>query len=182
MRFRAAPAARHVMQLHVQPIEPSRPDPPSAEDLEILLAQARLLKRAAEAGQATPLLRGRHIGLLCESGQAVDALRFRRAAEDLGAHVAHVRPNLSEQGEARTLLETARLLGRLYDAVECQGLPSGLVRRLGGVAGVPVYDGVACANHPTAKLAGLIGDAKPDEDNRHWVVQAVLVGSIGRGQ
>jgi ornithine carbamoyltransferase len=145
----------------------------------LMLAQARSLQRDALAGGTPPLLRGRKLGLLCEADDAEDARLFRRAATELGAHVAHVRPVLSEGSPAQEVRHTARLLGRLYDAIECQGMGAALVRRLAAEAGVPVYDGLACATHPTARLADhLEGDASPT-DKRRFVLQAALLDTLG---
>jgi ornithine carbamoyltransferase len=171
------------MQSLLQPIDHSRLDDPSAEDLSAVLANARVLERALDGGWGMQVLYGKHFGLFCESDQTDEACRFRRAAESLGARVAHVRPSLTEESESHALSGTARVLGRLYDAVECQGIPPRLVRRLGGDAGVPFFDGIARADHPTASLAGLLCDGPlAEEDHRVRVVQAVLVGSMGTRQ
>ncbi len=61
-----------------------------------MLANARTLRIAAQAGKIPPLLRGRKLGLLCEAAAAdADtgaAALFRRAAVELGAHVAQAPP------------------------------------------------------------------------------------------
>ena len=76
------------------------------------------------------------------------------------------------------MLQTARMLGRLYDAVECQGMAADLVHRLGADAGVPVYDAIASQRHPTAKLDGLLGGDSPALDKRRFVLQAVLLSTV----
>ena len=125
-----------------------------------------------------PLLRGKNLGLLCEADDDGDAALFRRAAVELGAHVAHIRPSLSELSTPQEVQHTARMLGRLYDAVECQGMAPALVQQVGNDAGVPVYDGIASQDHPTARLAALLdGDAAP-ADNRRFVLQAVLLSTL----
>ncbi|HWK84950.1 MAG TPA: ornithine carbamoyltransferase [Caldimonas sp.] len=166
------------MQTLLQPVRNPRLDRLSPSDSDVVLANARLLGQAAATRQTASLLRGKNLGLLCESVDAGDALRFCRAAKDLGAHVAHIRPSLSELSEPRIIRRTARMLGRLYDAVECQGLPAEFVRQVADEAGVPVYDGVATADHPTAALAELLGNGRSPDDNRHLVLQAALVSSI----
>ena len=150
----------------------------SPRDVTAVLASARTLQRAAGAGKVQPLLRGKNLGLLCDANEDGDAALFRRAAVELGAHVAHIRPSLSELSTPQEVQHTARLLGRLYDAVECQGMAPALVQQVGSDAGVPVYDGIASRNHPTAHLAELLdGDASP-ADNRRFVLQAVLLNTI----
>jgi len=154
-------------------------EPLLPHDMLALLARARALKRAALAGRTPLLLRGRIFGLVCERSDAPDAQRFCRAVHELGARVSEVRPVLDERSSAHDVRQTAQLLGRLYDAVEFQGSPPGLVRRVADEAGVPVYDGVASARHPTAGLADMLGsDGESPDDNRRYVLQAVLVDAV----
>ena len=153
-------------------------DPMSPGDLTAVLAGARALRLADESGNTQPLLRGKKLGLLCEADDEGDALLFRSAGLELGAHVAHIRPSLSVQSTPQEVQHTARMLGRLYDAVECQGMAPSLVRQMGVDAGVPVYDGVASQGHPTAKLAELLGGETSAVDKRRFVLQAVLLHTI----
>ncbi len=140
-----------------------------------LLATAHALQAASQIGGADALLRGKRFGLLCESADVGDAALFRRAAVELGAQVAHIRSPMSELSTSEDIKRTARMLGRLYDAVECQGMAPALVQQLGAHAGVPVYNGVASEDHPTAKLADLLGVASSAVDRRRFALQAVLL-------
>ena len=150
----------------------------SPHEVTALLANARSLQRAAKAGETQPVLRGKNLGLLCEADNDGGAALFRRAAVELGAHVAHIRPSLSELSTPLEVQHTARMLGRLYDAVECQGMAPALVQQVGNDAGVPVYDGIASRGHPTANLADLLGGDTSPADNRRFVLQAVLLSTI----
>lgn len=143
-----------------------------------LLCRARLLQRAALAGNTPRLLRGKNLGLLCETQPDEAQAFFRSAAEELGARVAVMRSGLSLAGEAQELQNTARMLGRLYDAVECQGMPPELVERIAQHAGIPVFDGAATKDHPADRLAELLGDKTPLADNRRFVLQALLLEAI----
>ncbi len=153
-------------------------DPIAPRDVAFVLDNARALQIAAQAGGAQALLRGRKFGLMCEVDSASDAALFRRAAVELGAHVAHIRPSLTELSTPLEVQHTARMLGRLYDAVECQGMAADLVHQLGIDAGVPVYDAVASQRHPTAKLDGMLGSDSPAPDKRRFVLQAVLLSTV----
>jgi ornithine carbamoyltransferase len=149
-------------------------------DVAALLAAARALQQAAQQGAVQPLLRGKKFGLLCEADATGndDAALFCRAAAELGAHVAHIRPSLWQHSAEQELHDGARLLARLYDAVECQGMPAAAVQGLRVHADVPVYDGLASPRHPTAQLAELLDDVTSSIDRRRFVVQAVLLSSL----
>jgi ornithine carbamoyltransferase len=150
----------------------------SSGDCAALLDNARLLQRASEPCQTKALLRGKKLALLCESEEDAEALLFRNAASELGAHVSHVRPRLSHLSAPGELQHTARMLGRLYDAIECQGLSRSLVEVVDREAGVPVYDGLASPQHPTASLATMLGDDEPAGRLRELVLQTVLVSTL----
>lgn len=159
-------------------------DPIAPGDASVVLEHARALQLAARSGGLPATLRGRNFGLMCEADSprndsaANEAALFRRAAVELGAHVAYVRPSLSAASTPLDIQHTARLLGRLYDAVECQGMPARLVQQMGIDAGVPVYDGIACDSHPTAKLVVHLGGDSSPLDKRRFVLQAVLLSTV----
>lgn len=154
------------------------PDSITPRDLSVLLDNARALLLSAAAGERRTLLRGRNLGLLCESEAEGDAALLRQAALELGAQVAHIRPSLMALGTPQEIQRTARMLGRLYDAMACEGLPPALVQQLRVEAGVPVYDGLASAGHATAKLADLLDGEASAADKRRAILQAVLLGSV----
>ena len=162
-----------------QPPRDPRPESLRPADAKALLDSARQLERAAQTTlPGNNPLRGKNLALLCDSESSDEAVLFRRAAEDLGARVAHIDPDWSTPNSSPDLQNTARTLGRLYDAVECQGLPADIVRQLGDAAGVPVYDGIAMPGHPTASLADALGPAGSQAARRQRILQAVLVTTL----
>jgi ornithine carbamoyltransferase len=171
------PAARSnaMTTSHRRLVHESTP-PPVANTL---IERARALKLAAESGSIEPRLKGKNLGLLCESLDDTDAALFRSAASELGAHVAHIRPSLTTASASQVVTDTAEVLGLLYDAVECQGMAPTLVRGIGEAAGVPVYDGIAAPSHPTAHLAEQLDGGSSRSENRRYVLQAVLLDAIG---
>jgi ornithine carbamoyltransferase len=155
---------------------PPSPPPAGAGDAAVL-ASARLLQRADPGSDTESLLRGKNLGLVCDSETGADAILFREAAAALGASVSHIRPELAPPGGAtgNGPLRAARVLGRLYDGIECQGLVPALVRQLARAAGVPVFDGLATAAHPSARLAQELPGDDPLETKRRLIVQAMLL-------
>lgn len=152
---------------------------PLATNAQALLVQARSLQAGAQDGKPLPaLLAGKRLGLMSHETTGVAAQLFCRAAAELGAHVSLIQPRLDEGSSIQQVEDMARLLGQLYDAVECQGMAEVLVRRLGRAATIPVYAGLAGEEHPSATLIDqLQGDATP-ADKRRWLLQAALLTSI----
>lgn len=149
----------------------------SPGEVDAVLACARALRNAAASGDLWQPLRGRNIGLLCESHDHPDAALFERAAAGLGAKVTRILLSASGLLAANDMVRTARVLGRLYNAIECQGVAPELVARIREFAGVPVFDGMALAGRPCEALAALLAEGRPQADNRLYVIQALLIGS-----
>ena len=150
----------------------------SQSEVEVVLGTARALKSAAESGAPRRLLRGKHLGLLSETQDSAEAAMFRSAAHELGARVALIRPNLSGPATFQEVRETAHLLGRLYDAVECQGVPHELVEALGREAGVPVYDGLTDRARPGQRIIGLLDDLGGSTASWRYLLQALLLNAL----
>lgn len=125
-------------------------------------------------------LRGRRFGLMYRADDAHrdDLVLLERAAAQLGAKVAHIRPWLTEDSAALDVALTAKLLGRLYDAVVCQGMAPALVARLRSGAGIPVFDGIESRSHPIAALAECLDPAASAGARRQQVLQALLMKTV----
>ncbi|MEP7281915.1 MAG: ornithine carbamoyltransferase [Rubrivivax sp.] len=150
----------------------------SAARLAAVTQRARELADAARHGSVRPSLRGKNIAVVAGIDHAADARLFVAAAKALGATVAYVRPRLLLGSSESELADTARLLGRLYDALAFQGIPQELVATLSRQAGVPVFDGIASARHPTAKLAEALEGVASADDRRCFVLQALLLDAL----
>lgn len=125
----------------------------SRADVLALLDVARALRLASGTGNMQRPLRGKNLALLGDKATDGKLSELKRAAIELGARVAQVRPDeWPRDGPSHA----ARLLGRLYDAIDCEGLDPGTVEQIARDAGVPVFDGLADDAHPTRVLATLL--------------------------
>jgi ornithine carbamoyltransferase len=155
--------------------------PLAAADERMLVNTARGLKRAAADGTASTPLRGKNIALLCADADCACAREFDAAARSLGARVSRIDPEPDWlRGDVSPSPDTARLLGRLYDAIGCEEMPAGFAQRLQHQVGVPVYDGLARGDHAIARLVPQVAEpgAAPDPLDRHYLMQAVLVETM----
>jgi ornithine carbamoyltransferase len=78
------------------------------------------------------------------------------AARDQGAHVTYLDPVSSQMGHKESVKDTARVLGRMYDAIEYRGYGQQVVEDLAAYSGVPVWNGLTNEFHPTQVLADLM--------------------------
>lgn len=128
----------------------------SPSELRSLLRLGASLKVAKTAGIERPLLKGRNIALIFEKDSTRTRSAFEVAAFDQGAHVTYLGPSGSHIGTKETMKDTARVLGRFYDAIEYRGFGQAEAEVLAQHAGVPVYNGLTDEFHPTQILADLM--------------------------
>jgi len=166
----------------------------SARDVHFLLEMAHELKRAKSAGTEQPQLRGKNIALLFEKASMRTRCAFEVAAYDQGANVSFIGPGDSQLGDKESIKDTARVLGRLYDAIEYRGVEQAIVRELAEHAGVPVYNGLTNQFHPTQILADYMTmqEQRPGQplsqmrlaylgDARHNIGDSLLQGAAMMG-
>ena len=137
-------------------------------DARALLTTARALAHSGAArGRDSGPLKGKNLAVLC-SGAGSGVLEVPATA--LGARVSHLKmdPALLEGDDS-----TARMIARLYDAVECDALNPEAASRLQQEIGIPVYAGLSRPDHP---LGLVLRDAK--DLDRAYLLQALLVHTI----
>jgi ornithine carbamoyltransferase len=122
-------------------------------EIQYLLDLAKDLKAAKRGGFEEPQLHGKNIALIFEKDSTRTRSGFEVAAHDQGAHVTYMGPSGSHIGQSETVKDTARVLGRMFDAIEFRGFAQSDVVTLGKYAGVPVYNGLTEDSHPTQILA-----------------------------
>lgn len=128
----------------------------SGEELRFLLRLGASLKEAQAAGTEQPLLTGKSIALIFEKDSTRTRSAFEVAAFDQGAHVTYLGPSGSHIGTKETMKDTARVLGRFYDAIEYRGFGQADAEVLAAFSGVPVYNGLTDEFHPTQVIADLM--------------------------
>ncbi len=125
-------------------------------EITFLLELAADLKKAKYAGTEQQMLRGKNIALIFEKSSTRTRCAFEVAAYDQGAHVTYLGPSGSQIGQKESMKDTARVLGRMYDAIEYRGYGQKIVGELAAYAGVPVWNGLTNEFHPTQILADFL--------------------------
>lgn len=164
----------------------------TAQEFLGLLDLAAELKAAKKAGTETRHLQGRNIALIFEKPSTRTRCSFEVAAADQGASTTYIDPSGSHIGKKESAKDTARVLGRMFDAIEFRGDSQSTVETLAAYAGVPVYNGLTDDWHPTQMLADVLtmtehsakpvtgisfaylGDARFNMGNSYLVTAALL--------
>lgn len=126
------------------------------EEFLYLVDLADQLRRAKQLGLREHRLTGRNIALIFEKASTRTRSAFEVAAHDEGAHVTYIGPGESQLGYKESVKDTARVLGRMFDGIEYRGFSQESIEILGANAGVPVWNGLTDAWHPTQMLADVL--------------------------
>lgn len=165
----------------------------SPKEVEFLLDLSSELKKAKYAGTEQQKLKGKNIVLLFEKDSTRTRCSFEVAALDQGAHVTYLGPSGSQMGKKESIADTARVLGRMYDGIEYRGFSQKTVEDLAKYSGVPVWNGLTDADHPTQVLADFLTAKehlnKPynkmvfvySGDGRNNVANALMIGAAKVG-
>ncbi len=146
----------------------------SKRELMFLLDLSRDLKRAKYSGTETQHLKGKNIALIFEKTSTRTRCAFEVASYDQGANVTYIDPNSSQIGHKETMKDTARVLGRMYDAIEYRGFKQEIVEDLAKYAGVPVFNGLTDEYHPTQMLADVLTMREHSDKPLHDISYAYL--------
>ncbi|MEO8154236.1 MAG: hypothetical protein ABI605_14295 [Rhizobacter sp.] len=134
---------------------PTHPSPWSFEALpddeqRLVLATVERLKRAETSSPRSAPLKGRTLAVLCDAATCPQLQGLQEAAAELGAQVAHIRPQAEQLMRSDKIEAMAALLGRLYDGIACHDLPPRLVERLERSTGKPVFASAGATAHVSA--------------------------------
>lgn len=126
------------------------------EEFLYLVDLAGRLREEKRLGQRPCRLSGRNIVLVFEKSSTRTRSAFEVAAHDEGAQVTYLGPGDGHLGRKESVKDTARVLGRMFDGIEYRGSSHEAVELLGAHAGVPVWNGLTDAAHPTQSLADVM--------------------------
>jgi ornithine carbamoyltransferase len=128
----------------------------STAEIRAVLDIARRVKQERHAGKVRSRFRGRTLALLFEKRSTRTRCAFETAFGEEGGHPVFLSTQDIHLGTKEALEDTARVLGRMFDAVEFRGFRQDTVETLAKWSGVPVYNGLTDEWHPTQVLADLL--------------------------
>jgi ornithine carbamoyltransferase len=130
-------------------------DVTNAEMLE-LIDLAIALKARRRQGVRGQLLFRRHIALVFEKSSTRTRTAASVAVLDEGGTAEYLSRNDIHLGAKESVADTARVLGRVFDGILFRGYEQKTVEGLARLSGVPVWNGLTDAFHPTQVLADLM--------------------------
>lgn len=135
-------------------------------EIYYLLELAANLKVAKQKGIEKQPLKGYSVALLYQKDSTRTRSAFEVAAYDLGMHSTYFGPTGSQIGVKESIIDTAKVLGRIYNGIQFRGYKQIDIEHLAQNAGVPVWNGLTDLYHPTQMLADVmtIQECKKNKD------------------
>ena len=162
------------------------------QEVRHVLDLSRQVKKERKSGKLLQRFQGRTIALLFEKRSTRTRCAFETAFGEEGGHPVFLSTADIHLGTKEAIEDTARVLGRMFDAIQFRGFSQATVETLAKWSGVPVYNGLTDDWHPTQVLADLMtmeevfGSLKGRKlvfvgDGRNNVAHTLLVGCAQMG-
>ncbi len=157
------------------------------EEINYLLELSLQVKRERRAGNISQRFKGKTLALLFEKRSTRTRCAFETAFAEEGGHPVFLSSSDIQLGVKESIEDTARVLGRMFDAIQFRGYKQDNVEKLARYSGVPVYNGLTDMYHPTQILADLMtvrevfGSFKGKKlvfvgDGRNNVARSLMIG------
>jgi ornithine carbamoyltransferase len=158
----------------------------SADEIRLLLDLSKKVKAEKHRGEIHLRFTGKSLALLFEKRSTRTRCAFETAFGEEGGHPVFLSTQDIHLGVKESLEDTARVLGRMFTAIQFRGFKQSTAEILAKYSGVPVYNGLTDSYHPTQALADIqtleenFGDCRGKTlcfvgDGRNNVVRSLLV-------
>jgi ornithine carbamoyltransferase len=127
-----------------------------SEEIRFLLDLAKHVKRECKKGFLRQRFAGKTLAMLYEKRSTRTRCAFETAFGEEGGHPVFLSTEDIQLGGKETLEDTAKVLGRMFSAIQFRGFKQSTVETLSRYSGVPVYNGLTDQFHPTQALADMM--------------------------
>lgn len=128
----------------------------SPKDILALLDLSLQVKSEAHAGKIHERFKGKTIALLFEKRSTRTRCAFETAFGEEGGYPVFLSNQDIQLGAKESVEDTARVLGRMFSAIQFRGFSQKHVDLLAEYSGIPVYNGLTDDFHPTQALADVM--------------------------
>jgi len=128
----------------------------SVEEIQYLLKLSQQVKAESKKGKILQRFTGKTLALLFEKRSTRTRCAFETAFGEEGGHPVYLSGADIHLGEKESIEDTARVLGRMFSAIQFRGFKQETVEALARYSGVPVYNGLTDLFHPTQALADIV--------------------------
>ncbi len=126
------------------------------EEITTLLDLSLKVKKQSKDGKNKKRFKGKTIALLFEKRSTRTRCAFETAFGEEGGHPVFLSNQDIQLGAKESIEHTAKVLGRMFSAIQFRGFSQNHVELLAKHSGVPVYNGLTDEYHPTQALADVM--------------------------
>jgi ornithine carbamoyltransferase len=164
----------------------------SAEEIQYLLDLSKKTKAESKNGVTYQRFAGKTLAMIFEKRSTRTRCSFETAFGEEGGHPVFLSTSDLQLGAKESVEDTARVIGRMFSAIQFRGFKQETVETLSRYSGIPVYNGLTDDFHPTQALADIMtleesfGEAKGKMlcyvgDGRNNVSSSLMVISAKLG-
>jgi len=128
----------------------------STEEIQYLLDFSKKVKAKSKKGVVSRPFAGKTLAMIFEKRSTRTRCSFETAFGEEGGHPVFLSTADIQLGGKESLEDTARVLGRMFSAIQFRGFKQETVEKLAKYSGVPVYNGLTDDFHPTQALADIM--------------------------
>ena len=128
----------------------------SPEEIQYLLKLSKRVKAEAKSGKVFRRFQGKTLAMLFEKRSTRTRCSFETAFGEEGGHPVFLSGQDIHLGGKEALEDTARVLGRMFSAIQFRGYKQETAETLAKYSNVPVYNGLTDLFHPTQALADFL--------------------------
>jgi ornithine carbamoyltransferase len=128
----------------------------SPEEIQHLLDFSKNLKIESKKGKIYRRFEGKSLAMIFEKRSTRTRCAFETAFGEEGGHPVFLSTADIQLGGKESLEDTARVLGRMFDAIQFRGFKQETVEILAKYSKVPVYNGLTDLFHLTQALADMM--------------------------
>ena len=128
----------------------------SAEEILYLLDLAKKVKAESKKGVVSQRFKGKTLAMIFEKRSTRTRCSFETAFGEEGGHPVFLSTTDIQLGAKESIEDTARVLGRMFTAIQFRGYKQQTVETLAKFSGIPVYNGLTDEFHPTQALADIM--------------------------
>ena len=158
----------------------------SPEEIQYLLKLSMKVKNESKKRKILRRFEGKTLALLFEKRSTRTRCAFETAFGEEGGHPVFLSTADIHLGEKEAIEDTARVLGRMFSAIQFRGFKQETAETLAKYSGVPVFNGLTDLYHPTQALADFLtlqenfGDVKGRTlcyvgDGRNNVARSLMI-------
>jgi ornithine carbamoyltransferase len=121
-----------------------------------ILDYSFIVKKQSHKGEVHQRFLGKTIALIFEKRSTRTRSAFETAFGEEGGHPVFMSTQDIQLGGKESVQDTARVLGRMFSAIEFRGFKQEHVEQLAKYSGIPVINGLTDDYHPTQVLADVM--------------------------